>query len=70
METLLRNGKAINWNGHRFNFRLNYQNGKIIDKEIILQGDIGRIRDFEIDEAGDFYVVVDDKDSFLWKITK
>ena len=44
----------------RFNFRLNYQNGKIIDKEIILQGDIGRIRDFEIDEAGDFYVVVDD----------
>ena len=51
-------------------FRLNYQNGKIIDKEIILQGDIGRIRDFEIDEAGDFYVVVDDKDSFLWKISK
>ena len=51
-------------------FRLNYQNGKIIDKEIILQGDIGRIRDFEIDEVGDFYVIVDDKDSFLWKISK
>ena len=57
--------------------RLEINNNKIINEEIILQGckkhnkpcyKIGRIRDIEIDKRGNIFIISDDKDSSLWKI--
>lgn len=50
--------------------RLIYQNNKIINKEIILQNEVGRIRDFEIDSKGNIYLIIDDENSSLWKLSK
>ena len=41
--------------------RLDYFEGNIIGEEIILQGEIGRIRDFEIDDKGEIYIIVDEE---------
>ena len=38
-------------------------------KEILINNKIGRIRDFEIDQKGDIYIIVDEKDSALWKLS-
>ena len=37
--------------------RLKIEENKIIDEEIIIDQNIGRIRDFEIDIKGDIYLV-------------
>ena len=50
-------------------YRLDFEQNKIVHKEIILKDRIGRIRDIEIDSKGDIYVIVDDEKSALWKIT-
>ena len=42
----------------------------IVSEEIILDQEIGRIRDFEIDSKGNIFIVVDDEDSSLWKLSK
>ena len=38
-------------------------------KEILINDKIGRIRDFEIDKKGDIYIIVDEKDAALWKLS-
>ena len=37
--------------------RLDFEDGEIVGEEVILSGDIGRIRDFEIDQKGDIYLI-------------
>ena len=73
------NGKAFKeWNGDllvtatktEMLLRLDYFDGNIVGEEIILQGEIGRIRDFEIDNKGEIYIIVDEENSSLWKLSK
>ena len=45
-------------------------NGEIVGEEVILSGDIGRIRDFEIDQEGDIYLITDLRKSPVWKLTR
>ena len=73
------NGKTFKeWNGDllvtatktEMLLRLDYFNGNIIGEEIILQGEIGRIRDFEINAKGEIYIITDEENSSLWKLSK
>ena len=43
---------------------------EVINEELILNQDIGRIRDFEIDSNGDIFIITDQKNATLWKLTK
>ena len=56
------NGKSL--------IRLDYENNKIVGEEIIFKDKIGRIRDFEIDDQGNIYLVSDSPRSKLWKLSK
>jgi quinoprotein glucose dehydrogenase len=56
------NGKSL--------IRLDYENNKIVDEEIIFKNKIGRIRDFTIDTQGNIYLVSDSPNSKLWKLSK
>ena len=49
--------------------KLDYENNKIVKKEILIEDKIGRIRDFEIDKKGDIYIIVDERDGALWKLS-
>lgn len=51
-------------------FRLDYEKKLIVSEEIILDQEIGRIRDFEIDSKGNIFIIVDDEGSSLWKLSK
>ena len=50
--------------------RLNMVENKILKKEIIIDKELERIRDFEIDYKGDIYIVPDKEKAFLWKLSK
>ncbi len=50
--------------------RLDFEYGDIVGEEVILGGDIGRIRDFEIDQDGDIYLITDLRKSPVWKLTR
>ena len=59
--------------------KLDIEDNKIVNEETILRGckmhkkpchNIGRIRDIEIDKNGNIYIISDEKESFLFKITK
>ena len=50
--------------------RLIYKNKKVYDKEIIVNKTLGRIRDFEINFNGDIYIIIDDANAALWKLSK
>ena len=50
--------------------RLDFEDGNIVGEEVILGGDIGRIRDFEIDQDGDIYLITDLRKSPVWKLTR
>ncbi len=72
-------GRTFNeWNGdllctgakYGLLIRLDYKNKKILKKEVLIKDKIGRIRDFEIDKKGDIFIIVDDKDASLWKLSK
>ena len=56
------NGKSL--------IRLDYENNKIIGEEIIFKNKIGRIRDFEIDDQGNIYLISDSPNAKLWKLSK
>jgi len=51
-------------------FKLDYEKNKIVKQEFIIKDEIGRIRDFEIDKKGDIYIIVDEKNAPLWKLSK
>ena len=59
--------------------KLEIENNQVVDEEIILRGckmhkkpchNIGRIRDIEIDKDGNIYIISDEDESFLFRITK
>lgn len=52
--------------------RLVFRGTEIIDEEIIVEDDkrIGRIRDFEIDQKGNIFVISDESAGYLWKISR
>jgi quinoprotein glucose dehydrogenase len=50
--------------------RLDFKDGEIVGEEVILSSDIGRIRDFEIDQEGDIYLITDLRKSPVWKLTR
>ena len=50
--------------------RLILKENKVTHQEIILDKQVGRIRDFEIDINGDIYLIIDDENSSLWKLSK
>ena len=56
--------------GSKMLIRIDFENEKIIGEEFILKDEIGRIRDLEIDINGDIYLISDEFNSQLWKITK
>ena len=51
-------------------FRLILEKNRVVGQEIIIDQEIGRIRDFEISADGDIYLIVDDENSSLWKLSK
>ena len=72
-------GRTFNeWNGdllctgakYGLLIRLVYKNKKVLKKEVLIKDKIGRIRDFEIDKKGDIYIIVDERDASLWKLSK
>ena len=56
--------------GSKMLIRIDFNNEKIIAKEYILKDEIGRVRDLEVDANGDIYLISDEFNSKLWKITK
>ena len=56
--------------GSKMLIRIDFDNEKIIGEEFILKDEIGRVRDLEIDVNGDIYLISDEYNSKLWKITK
>ena len=50
--------------------RLAFVDGRIASEEVIFKNKIGRIRDFEIDAAGNIFLISDDGSSGLWRLTK
>ncbi len=56
--------------GSKMLIRIDFNNEKITGEEFILKDEIGRIRDLEIDNNGDIYLISDEFNSKLWKITK
>ena len=56
--------------GSKMLIRIDFDNEKIIGEEFILKNEIGRVRDLEVDINGDIYLISDEFNSKLWKITK
>ena len=62
--------------------KLEIENSQIVNEEIILRGckmykkpchgdnKVGRIRDIEIDKSGGIYIITDESESSLWRISK
>ena len=50
--------------------RIDLDGNNIVKEEIILKDKIGRIRDIEINKKGDIFLLSDEYNSGLWKITK
>jgi quinoprotein glucose dehydrogenase len=50
--------------------RLDFENNKIVHEEFIFRNVLGRIRDFEIDNHGNIFIITDEENSSLWKMTK
>ena len=51
-------------------FKLRLRDNMIVDEEILFKNKIGRIRDLEIDAKGNVFLITDEKNSSLWKLTK
>ena len=64
---------------YRMLIKLEIENNTVVNEKIIIRGckmhkepchDIGRIRDIEIDKSGSIYIITDEPESSLWKISK
>ena len=49
--------------------KLTLENGKISNEEIVFRDKIGRLRDIDINSAGEIFIITDEKDSNIWKLT-
>ena len=50
--------------------RLDFEKNKIVNEEIIIKEKIGRIRDVELNGKGEIFLITDEANSFLWKLSK
>jgi quinoprotein glucose dehydrogenase len=50
--------------------KINMENNQIINETILIKDKIVRIRDLEIDTKGNVYLISDQNNSSLWKLTK
>jgi len=50
--------------------RLDFEGNAIVGEEIIFKNKIGRIRDFEVDNRGNIFLISDDSSSSLWKLSE
>jgi quinoprotein glucose dehydrogenase len=50
--------------------KINMDNNKIVNETILIKDKIVRIRDLEIDTKGNVYLISDQNNSSLWKLTK
>tara|TARA_B100000941_G_C28508698_1_gene559084 strand:+ start:11633 stop:12769 length:1137 start_codon:yes stop_codon:yes gene_type:complete len=65
------------WNGdilvtslkYKLLIKLEYKNGKIIDKHIIFKDKIGRLRDVDINSNGEIFIITDELNSSVWKLS-
>ena len=49
--------------------KISLENGNISKEEIIFKDKIGRLRDVDINSAGEIFIITDEKDSHIWKLT-
>ena len=42
---------------------------KIVEKQIIFKDKIGRLRDIEVNSSGEIYLITDEKQSSIWRLT-
>ena len=48
--------------------KLEFEEGKVINRVIILKDKIGRVRDVDINSKGEIFLISDEKNSGLWKL--
>ena len=64
------------WNGdlivsslkYKMLIKLEFEEGKVINRVIILKDKIGRVRDVDINSKGEIFLISDEKNSGLWKL--
>ena len=49
--------------------KLDYNDGKVTNEEIIFKDKIGRLRDIDINSEGEIYLITDEPNSSIWKLT-
>ena len=48
--------------------KLEFEEGKVINRVIILKDKIGRVRDVDINSKGEIFLISDEKNSGMWKL--
>ena len=48
--------------------KLDYENEKLTNKEIIFKDEIGRLRDIDINSSGEIFLITDERNSNIWKL--
>ena len=49
--------------------KISLEKGNISKEEIIFKDKIGRLRDVDINSVGEIFIITDEKDSHIWKLT-
>jgi quinoprotein glucose dehydrogenase len=49
--------------------KLEMRKGKVVKKQIIFKDKIGRLRDIEVNSNGEIYLITDEKQSYIWRLT-
>ena len=65
------------WNGdilatslkYKLLIKLEYKDEKVINKQIVFKDKIGRLRDVDINSNGEIFIITDELDSSIWKLT-
>ena len=65
------------WNGdilatslkYKLLIKLEYKDEKVINKHIVFKDKIGRLRDVDINSNGEIFIITDELDSSIWKLT-
>ena len=65
------------WNGdilvtslkYKLLIKLEYKDEKIINKHIVFKDKIGRLRDVDVNSNGEIFIITDELDSSIWKLT-
>jgi len=55
---------------YRTLYRLDFENGKVINQHVVFEDKIGRIRDIEVNSKGEIFLINADSYASLWKLEK